>query len=329
MPQLQGAIVVITGASSGIGRATALAFADAGAKVVLASRRELVLRQLAAEITGDGGTALAVPTDVTDPEQVQHLANTARQTYGRIDVWVNNAAVSVLGQFEDIPLKDFRRVIETNVFGTVHGVRAVLPVFREQGSGVLINISSVVSRMPQPYASAYVASKRAVRALGMSLRQELALQHQRNIHVVTIMPATVDTPFFAHAANYTERNVTPPPPVNPATLVASTIVKAAQSPKREIYVGRGGRLIAAMMQLSPAITERVLATMIDKTHLGSEPATDTTGNLYHASTDDGSISGGWGSVPPPSPVTKMAAGIAVAVSALGAWWFTRARHSHR
>jgi short-subunit dehydrogenase len=329
MQDLAGAVVVITGASGGIGRATALAFAQEGATVVLAARRELVLRELAEEIAQQGGRVLAVPADIADPEQVQHLAEQTRQTYGRIDVWVNDAAVSALGMFNDIPLKDYLRVFETNVFGTVYGARAVLPVFREQGSGVLINISSVVSRMPQPYASAYVASKRAVRALGMSLRQELALQGERNIHVVTIMPATIDTPFFGHAANYTGRIVTPPPPVNPAGMVADAIVQAARLPKREIFVGRGARFIATQMELFPGITERLPATMIDKTHLGDEATTDTTGNLYHASADQGSVSGGWGSLPPPSPVNKVVAGIAIAVPAVGAWWISHRRHARR
>jgi short-subunit dehydrogenase len=327
MIRLQGAVVVITGASSGIGRATALAFAEAGASVVLAARRELALRELAELVTHRGGTALVVPTDVTDESQVDHLAIQAKEAFGRIDIWVNNAAVTLLGDFNGTPLNDYKRVIETNFFGTVHGARAALAIFKEQGSGTLINLSSVVSRMPQPYASAYVASKRAIRALGMSLRQELILQGEKNIHVITIMPATIDTPLFQHAANYSGRTVQPPPPVNPASMVAEVIVKAAINPRREIFVGRGARFIATQMELFPGITERLTARMIDKTHLGDTPAKETTGNLYHASADDGAVSGGWGSLPPPSWTNKLVAGIAVAFPAWGIWWLRRHSHS--
>src|SRR5207244_7676562 len=132
------------GASSGIGRAAALAFARRGATVVVAARRELPLRQLARECERLVGRSLAVPTDVTDEGAVQDLVCRVLETFGRIDVWVNNAAVTLFGRLEETPAEPYRRVIETNLFGTVHGVRAVLPSFREQGSGVLINVASVV-----------------------------------------------------------------------------------------------------------------------------------------------------------------------------------------
>ncbi len=140
MPRKVGdAVVVITGASSGIGRATALAFARRGATVVVAARREQALRGVATECEQLGGRALAVPTDVTDEAAVRSLARRAVESFGRVDVWVNNAAVGLFGRFEDTPLEAYRRVIETNLFGYIYGARAALPIFREQGSGVLIN----------------------------------------------------------------------------------------------------------------------------------------------------------------------------------------------
>jgi short-subunit dehydrogenase len=290
---LQGSIVVITGASSGIGRATALLFAQRGATVVLAARSQLALQNVASEIEQRGGTALAVPTDVTDEQAVQALGTAAVEAFGKIDVWVNDASVTLFGFLTDTPMADYRRVVETNFFGCVHGARVALPIFQNQGHGTLINVSSVVTRMPQPYTSAYVASKQAIRALGRSLRQELALQGQRNIHVVTIIPATIDTPLFQHAANYSGRRPKAMPPVYPADLVAEAIVRAATHPRREVYVGSIGRFMAIQMKLAPALTERLATKMVDREHLGKEPASPTTGNLYESLDTSGTVSGGW------------------------------------
>ncbi|MEU4712374.1 SDR family NAD(P)-dependent oxidoreductase [Micromonospora purpureochromogenes] len=173
--RVRDAVVVITGASSGIGRATALAFADKGAAVVLAARREEALAEVAAECAQRGVQALVVPTDVTDPVAVEALGRRAAERFGRIDVWVNNAAVTVFGPFEETPLQDIRRVLDVNVMGYVHGARTALPYLREQGQGVLVNVSSIVGVVSQPYTHAYVMAKFAIRALSASLRQELRL----------------------------------------------------------------------------------------------------------------------------------------------------------
>src|SRR5262249_9531732 len=158
--RLSNKVVVITGASSGIGRETARRFAREGASVVLAARREDVLKRLAEDL---GPRTLAVPTDVTDESSVQRLADKAVETFGRLDVWVNNAGVMAVGKFLEIPPDVFRQVIETNFFGYVFGARAALKQFRRQGWGVLINNASVESKLTAPYATAYAASKHAVR----------------------------------------------------------------------------------------------------------------------------------------------------------------------
>lgn len=287
-------VVVITGASSGIGRATALAFAAEGASVALAARREGALKDVAGECERAGGRALVVPTDVTDEQAVRDLARVTAERFGRIDVWVNCAAVTVFGPFSEVPLKDVRRVLDVNVMGYVHGARAALPYLRDQGRGVLVNVSSIVGVVAQPYTHAYGMSKFAVRALGAGLRQELSLEGSRKIKVCTVMPATVDTPLFDHAANHTGRRPVAMPPVYTPQRVARAIVKVVRSPRREVVVGPAGRALVRQSKLFPGRTERMMATQVDRTHLSrKERAPATSGNLYEPAPGPGSRDGGW------------------------------------
>ncbi|MEU8377686.1 SDR family oxidoreductase [Streptosporangium sp. NPDC048865] len=287
-------VVVVTGASSGIGRATALAFAAEGASVALAARREGALKEVAAECERAGGRALVVPTDVTDEQAVRELARMTAERFGRVDVWVNCAAVTVFGPFSEVPLDDIRRVLDVNVMGYVHGARAALPYLRAQGRGVLVNVSSVVGVVAQPYTHAYGMSKFAVRALGAGLRQELALEGARGIKVCTVMPATVDTPLFDHAANYTGRRPVAMPPVYTPQRIARAIVKVVRSPRREIVVSPAGRALVRQSRMFPGRTERMMATQVDRTHLSRKKgAPPSSGNLYEPAPGRGSRDGGW------------------------------------
>lgn len=289
--KIKDAVIVITGASSGIGRATALAFAERGGTVVVAARSEEALHQLVTECERLGGRGLAVPTDVTDEEAVKNLARRAIKSFGRIDVWVNNAAVSLFGRFEESPSEPYRRVIETNLFGYIHGARSVLPYFREQGSGVLINVASVVGKVAQPYASAYTVTKFAVVGLSQSLRQELL--DAKNIHVCAILPAAIDTPLFQHAANFTGRAVKPINPVYDARTVAEAIVGCAEKPRREVTVGSAGRMLKLTRRLTPGLAERMLARQVEHDHFQDQPAPPTEGNLFQPMPQYTGISGGW------------------------------------
>ncbi|WP_068691823.1 SDR family oxidoreductase, partial [Thermobifida halotolerans] len=273
-------VAVVTGASSGIGRATALALAGRGAAVVAAARGEEALGEVVLECRARGGRALAVPTDVADPESVETLARRTVEEFGRIDVWVNAAAAAVFGPFSRIPLVDFRRVVDVNLMGCVHGTRAALPRMRERGRGVLVNISSVAGVVAQPYNHAYSATKFAVRALSASLRQELRLEGDRGIHVCSVLPVTIDTPFFDHAANHTGRRVRAMPPVHTPEHVARAIVNLVRWPRREIVVGPG-RGVVALSRTVPGTTERIMGAQADRAQLSrTEPAAVTSGILY-------------------------------------------------
>ena len=313
--QIADSVIVITGASTGIGRASALEFARAGAVVVLTSRREQALRSLAKECEGLGGKALAVAADVTDEQSIQDLARRVVETFGKIDVWINNAAVTLFARFEQAPPEVYRRVIETNLFGCVHGARAALPYFREQGSGILINISSGVGKMGSPFISAYAASKFAIIGFSESLRMEL--RDAPDIHVCTVLPAAIDTPLFQHGANFTGRAVRPIPPIYSAEKVADALVELVRHPRREIIVGGSAKLGLTMHAIAPALTEKVFAKQVAQRHFEDRSAPRSEGNLFTAMEYE-SVSGGWRAAARNQRLSTEALFGAAAAAALGA-----------
>lgn len=292
MPRpLSGAVVVITGASSGIGRAAARRFAERGSRLVLAARDPGQLAAVAAECEQRGAEVARTVADVADEAAVEALAATAVQRFGRVDVWVNNAGVIAYGAFEQTPAEVFRRVIETNLFGQVHGSRAALAEFRRTGGGVLINVSSVWGRITSPHVAAYVASKHAVRAFSECVRHELDATPE--IEVATILPEAVDTPIFHQAANHSGRAIRPLPPMFDPDEVAQGIVACAQSPKREVTFGRAGRMLELMYRLTPRLYCRISPSMFDRGSFTGRPAPPTTGNVLAPRPERHAVYGGW------------------------------------
>jgi NAD(P)-dependent dehydrogenase (short-subunit alcohol dehydrogenase family) len=290
MPKdLRDAVVVITGASSGIGRATAVKFAEEGAKLVLASRSKSNLKETAEETEEIGAETLVVQCDVSDEDDVDDLARSAVKRFGRIDVWVNDAGVGAYAPFEEMPSDAFRQVIETNLFGSIYGARAALRAFRKQRHGVLINISSQLAFGGVKYNSAYAISKYGLRALSDVLRQELL---DTDIHVCTVYPASTDTPFFQHAANFTGRKAQPLGSVSKPEEVAEAIVAVARDPKPDTLIGSTGYMTEPLHWFAPKTHARVLAKKAEKDQLGKEPERKNKGILFRPS-DYASVRGGW------------------------------------
>lgn len=288
---LQDKTIVITGASSGAGRATAIEFARHGAKIILAARNMEALDEVEAICREMGALALAVKTDVTDAEAMKDLAATAAAFGGSIDVWVNNAGVLAAGEFTETPIEIHDQVIRINLMGYIHGAHAVMPYFKRQQYGVLINNISIGGWFPVPYSVGYSASKFGLRGYSEALRGELS--QYRNIHVCDLFPAFLDTPGIQHAANYSGKILRPAPPVYDPQKVARAIVKAAQRPKRSVVIGSVTNLLRFAHFLVPAITRAVTAKVENAYFKKADPAPETSGNLFAPATYGTSIHGGW------------------------------------
>ena len=273
-------VVVVVGANSGIGRETALRFAERGAKVVAAGRSLPALSELVHEIRQRGGDATAVGVDVSQYEQVQALADRAVELNGRIDTWVHAAAVSMYAPFQETKPDEFRKLIEVNLIGQAFGAMAALPYLKRTGGGALIHIGSVESKRSFPLHSAYAASKHGMIGFIDALRVEL--MHDRTpISVTTILPAGINTPFFDKSLTRVGVKPRPSPPVYEPSLVADAVLYAAEHPVREIYVGGAGKSMEWLHLLSPGLTDRLLSRFGYRPQMTNEPKTDQAPhNLY-------------------------------------------------
>jgi short-subunit dehydrogenase len=289
---LSGRVYVVTGASSGFGQGVAELLGRNRASVVLAARRTELLESVAQTVRAAGGQALVVTTDVSDPAAMERLAAAATERFGRIDVWINNAGVGVIGLFERIPAADHSRVIDVNVKGVIYGSQAALTRFRQQGAGVLVNIGSVESKIPIAYHASYSASKHAVLGLGEALAQELRLSRAKGIKVVTVMPWAADTLYWQNTANYSGRR---PRMIlmDPAEMVASAIVRASLHPRKRVSVGWKAAAANAADDLVPDLTAHIAANIVRDTQMrDAPPAPDTSGALHRPMPENGGVSGG-------------------------------------
>lgn len=290
--RVAGTTFVVTGASSGLGRGVALKLASYGANVVLAARRTRVLDEVAAEVRAAGGRPLVVTTDVSQPDQVQRLADAAVERFGRIDVWINDAAVGAVGRFEEIPIEDHARIVDVNLKGVIYGSHAALRQFRRQGFGTLVNVASVEGRVPLAYHASYAATKHAVLGLGAALNQELRLGGMETIKVAAVLPWAVDTPFWDHTANYT--GGTPRMyMMDGAREVVDAIVWVSLHPRQEYVVGWKAQGAVLGDQIWPGLAERIAADMVHRAQIETAPPTPPTAGSVHAPTRAGTtVEGG-------------------------------------
>ena len=292
LPRLAGRTYVIVGASSGFGRGIAVRLGQAHARVVLAARRADVLEQVATEIRAGGGEALVVPTDASDPAQVEALGAAAVARFGRIDVWINDAAVGVFGRYWEAPLADHEKVVQTNFGGVVAGSHVALRQFVRQGGGTLINMGSVESVVPLAYHTSYSATKAAVLSLGRSLNQELRQAgYGRTIKVATVMPWAADTPFFDHAANYTGHRGRMIIPDGPEPIVEATIWTSLH-PREELPVGWKAHGALVAHAVLPDLTERISANIQRAEFAKGSPLPPTDGAVHRPIAAGQGVDGG-------------------------------------
>ncbi len=320
---LQDKVVVITGATSGAGRAAALEFAKHQATLVLAARNEHALAGIAEECGEFGARVKTVPTDVTDASAVKQLAADAASFGGTIDVWINNAAVLAVGEFTRTPVEVHTRVIETNLLGYLYGAYAALPYFKQQQQGILINNISVGGYMPVPYGIAYSASKFGVRAFAEALRGEL--YDYKNIHICNLFPAFLDTPGTQHAANYSGVQLRPAPPVYDPMRIAKAMVKLAQHPKPSAMITGLSPFIKLGYQLAPALTRRITAAVISSYFKQAQPTAASSGNVFEPVDYGTSIYGGWNSPADADTRTKRMTTAAILLTTAAAGLFLLSR----
>jgi len=319
-------IVVITGATSGIGLCTARMAAKRGARLVLAARNEEALGRLCHELSSAGSQCYYVVADVGREDQVRRIASEALSAFGSFDTWVNNAATSIYGKLDDIPIDDQRRLFETNYWGVVYGSLVAIRTLKIHG-GALINLGSTLSDRAIPLQGPYCASKHAVKGFTDALRMELEAD-DAPVSVSLIKPAAIDTPYIEHARNYLDVEPENPPPVYSPDVVAETVLYCAENPVRDVFVGAAAKAHSLAGKFAPRTFDRLMeATYLGQTRSGEPARPHELENLYEPHDDRLHERGTYrwpvleSSVYTkaslhPAVTTALAAGVAVALSGL-------------
>lgn len=278
---MRGKVVVITGASSGIGRGLAERLAGEGAKLVIAARRTRLIQEIADAL---GPLVIPVTADVSHARDVESLHRAAVNNFGSIDVWINNAGTGVYGPFTNTPLRDLNRIIEVNMLGAMYGSHFALRRFREQKYGTLINVSSFASKVPMPYGAAYTGSKFGVSGLSNGLYEELRLENFPDVHVCSIDPWVTDTPWTEHAANYSGHEIVVGPPDDPVKVIEA-ILGLIDEPIKNLEVGKG-KVAAIFGQLVPTLSKGLSGQEL-KEMIESAPAAGLTSGSLHEPVEEG------------------------------------------
>jgi len=272
-------VIVLTGATSGVGLITARRAASFGAKLVLVARGEDALGKLAEELREHGTEVITVAADVGRHEDVARVAQAALERFGGFDTWINNAGVTIFGRYEDVPLEDQRRLFDTNYWGVVHGSLAAAVHLRQNG-GAIINMGSEACDGPLPLQGAYAASQHAIKGFTDSLRLELE-QEQAPISVTLIKPAGLDTPMVTHAKNFLHVMPKLPPPLYDPSLAADAILFAAENPRRDLFVGASAKAFSAAAYHAPHAFDRLMRRFIGRAQQTRTPAGPREDNALH------------------------------------------------
>jgi NAD(P)-dependent dehydrogenase (short-subunit alcohol dehydrogenase family) len=310
---VQHMVVLVTGASSGIGRATALQLARPGARLVLASRSAQALAEVERDCARQGATVLVVPTDVSDPAAVEALFAAGVDSFGRVDAVVHSAAVVAYGRLEDVPDEVFDHALDVNFLGTVRVARTALRLFRTQGGGRLVLVGSLLGKIATPYMSSYVAGKWGVHGLVRTLQIEA--RQTPGIGISLVSPGGVDTPVYAQAGSYTGRIGRPPPPVDPPEKVARAVVRAIARPRRETSVGLANGLTVTGFRFLPGIFDVLVTPLMSWGGQSRQRVAPHPGNVLEPHPEGEAVHGQWGRRWLRGVAVGLAAGSAAAVVA--------------
>lgn len=282
-----GLTVVVTGASSGFGKGIVRKLAAEGANVVLAARRTKLIEELAAEL---GANALAVTMDVSREEDMARLMAAAVSRFGKVDVWINNAGLGIMGSFTDIPLKDMLRLVDINLLGMMYGSHHALRQFKEQGAGVLINMSSFISSVPLPFGAVYCATKYGIAGMTAGLHLEMELEDWKDIHVCMVHPWVTDTPWPEHSGNYSGHDITLGPVDDPETVI-DAVIGLIDEPRESVEIGIKSKAAIVSQHISPLGTEKLNGALLLEMLKAAPPAEKTSGSIHSPRSEGIEVSG--------------------------------------